>query len=78
MTVERRALGRYAISNELLYYDTLKRIAKEYMTTEKLIRRAYGVSYCEALEMSYNDIQCAAADAIRGKRRPKAGKGGEK
>lgn len=61
--------------NEQLYYDTLKRIAKEYMTTEQLKRRAekmYGVSYHEALEMSYDNIQGAAADAIRGKRRPKS------
>ena len=61
------------MNNERLYYDTLKRIAKEYMTTEQLIRRAekmYGVSYHEALEMSYDNIQGAAADAIRGKRRP--------
>ena len=59
--------------SEQLYYDTLKRIAKEYMTTEQLQRRAekmYGVSYHEALEMSYDNIQGAAADAIRGKRRP--------
>lgn len=62
------------MSNEQLYYDTLKRIAKEYMTTEQLQRRAvkmYGVSYQEALEMAYDNIQGAAADAIRGKRRPK-------
>jgi hypothetical protein len=61
-------------AHEQLYYDTLKRIAKEYMTTEQLQRRAekmYGVSYHEALEMSYDNIQGAAADAIRGKRRPK-------
>lgn len=61
------------MNNEQLYYDTLKRIAKEYMTTEQLQRRAekmYGVSYHEALEMSYDNIQGVAADAIRGKRRP--------
>lgn len=69
------------MSNELLYFDTLKRIAKHYMTTEQLQRRAekeYGVSYHEALEMSYDNIQGAAADAIRGKRRPAAAiEGGE-
>lgn len=68
------------MSNELLYFDTLKRIAKHYMTTEQLQRRAekeYGVSYHEALEMSYDNIQGAAADAIRGKRRPAAIEGGE-
>jgi len=58
---------------EKLYYDTLRRIAKEYMTPEQLRRRAgqYGLSYLEALEMSYDNIQVFAADAIRGKRRPK-------
>jgi len=63
-------------TNEQLYYDTLKRIAKEYMTTEQLQRRAekmYGVSYHEALEMSYDNIQGDAALAIRGKRRPQIG-----
>jgi len=62
------------MSNEQMYFDTLKRIAKGYMTTEQLERRAekeYGVTYHEALEMSYDNIQGAAADAIRGKRRPK-------
>lgn len=62
------------MSNEQLYFDTLKRIAKAYMTTEQLQRRAekkYGVSYHEALEMSYDNLQAEAADAIRGKHRPK-------
>lgn len=62
------------MSNETLYFDTLKRINR-YMTTEQLQRRAekeYGVSYHEALEMAYDNIQAEAADAIRGKRRPKA------
>ena len=61
------------MSHEQLYYDTLKRIAKGYMTTEQLSRRAekeYGVGYHEALEMSYDNIQAEAADAIRRKRRP--------
>jgi hypothetical protein len=61
-------------NNEQIYYDALKRIAKAYMTTEQLQRRAekmYGVSYHEALEMTYDNIQQEAIDAIRGKRRPK-------
>ena len=60
--------------NEQVYYDTLRRIAKGYMTSEKLSRKAddeYGVSYHEALEMAYDNLQAEAADAIRGKRRPK-------
>ena len=63
-----------SVSNEQRYYDALKRIAKAYMTTEQLQRRAekmYGVSYHEALEMTYDNIQQEAIDAIRGKRRPK-------
>ena len=62
------------MTNEQLYYDTLKRIAKGYMTPEQLRRRAekeYGIDYEDALEMSYDNLQCEAADAIRGKRRPK-------
>ena len=62
------------MSNEQMYYDTLRRIAKGYMTPEQLRRRAekeYGVSYHEALEMTYDNVQAEAEDAIRGKRRPK-------
>lgn len=61
------------MSNELLYYDTLKRIAKGYQTTEQLRRNAqkhYGLPYDEVLEMVYDNLQAEAADAIRGKRRP--------
>ena len=62
------------MSNEGRYYDALHAIAKGYMSTEKLRRCAqeeYGVSYHEALEMAYDNIQGCAADAIRGRRRPK-------
>lgn len=61
-------------NHESLYYDTLKRIAKGYMTTDQLIRRSeryYGLPYHEALEMVYENLQAEAAAAIRGKRRPK-------
>jgi hypothetical protein len=60
--------------NEVRYYDALRAIAKGYMTTEQLQRRAqkeYGVSYHEALEMAYDNIQGCAADAIRGRKRPR-------
>lgn len=56
------------------YFSVLVKISKAYMTTEQLIRRAkkeYGVEYCEALEMAYDNIQADAAAAIRGMRRPK-------
>jgi hypothetical protein len=66
---EGKARGR-----ELLYFDTLLKIARAYMRPDKLRRRAekdYGVSYEEALEMAYENIQAEAAAAIYGKRRPK-------
>lgn len=63
------------MSNEQLYFNTLKRIAKYYMTTKQLERNAekkYSLTYHEALEMSYDNVRGEAAAAIRGKRRPKA------
>ena len=62
------------MTNELLYFMTLKKIARGYMTTEQLKSRAgkeYGVSYHEALEMAYDNIQAEAAAATHGKRRPR-------
>jgi hypothetical protein len=61
------------MSNEQIYYDRLKRIAKG-QTTSQLRRnseRGFGLEYLEALEMAYENLQEAAASAIRGKRRPK-------
>lgn len=54
-------------------FDTLKKIAKAYMTTAKLRKQSnglYGLEYEEALEMAYENIQRDAAEAIRGMRRP--------
>lgn len=54
------------------YYDAPKRIAS-YDSTDKLRKTAekrYGVSYEEALEMAYENMQIDAKNAIRGKRRP--------
>lgn len=62
------------MSNEQRYFDTLRRIAKDYMTVEKLQKNAerqYGIGYEEALEYAYENIQQEAANAIKGKRRPK-------
>jgi hypothetical protein len=62
------------MSNEQIYYDRLKRIAKGSQTTSQLRRsseQSYGLDYVEALEMAYENLQVAAASAIRGKRRPK-------
>lgn len=60
--------------SEQAYYDALKRIAKSYQSTDWLQRnseRHYGLSYLEALEMAYENLQYEAAQAIKGKRRPK-------
>lgn len=61
------------MSNEQIYFDALKVIAKEYQTTDQLRRRAgqYGCSYIEELEMAYENIQDLAKRAIKGRRRPK-------
>jgi hypothetical protein len=62
-----------ATLNEVRYYEALREIAKSYSTPEQLRRTAerdWGVSYHEALEMAYDNIQATAADAIKGKRRP--------
>lgn len=62
------------MSNEAMYYATLRRIAKHYQTSDRLRRNAerqYGLAYEEALEMAYDNIQMDAANAIRGKRAPK-------
>jgi len=61
------------MSNELRYYDALKRITK-YMKPEQLMARAgklYGLSPQEALEMAYENVLTEAANAIQGRRRPK-------
>lgn len=62
------------MSNEQVYYDALKRIARGYDTPEKLRRNSesnWGCTYEEALEMTYENLQAEAARAIHGKRRPK-------
>jgi hypothetical protein len=61
------------MDNGQRYHEALRQIAKEYLTTEQLAKRAeklYGVNYHEALEMSYDNIQATAANAIRGRHRP--------
>lgn len=59
--------------NEQRYYDVLKRIAREYQTSDQLIRRGgqYGLSALEELAMAYDNMQDDAARAIHGKRRPR-------
>lgn len=62
------------MSNEQLYYDVLRRIAKDYLPADRILRegeKRYGVPGDEALVMSYENIQADAAAAIRNRRRPK-------
>ena len=54
-------------------FDALKKITREHMTPDQLRRAAerdYGLSYTEALEMAYENIQAEAKAAIKGMRRP--------
>lgn len=62
------------MSDEQRYFDALRTIAKEYMTPAQLQRgsmKKFGLDYHEALEMSYDNIQLLAKDAIAGRKRPK-------
>lgn len=61
------------MSNELRYYNALKRIARGYQTSDQLRRRAgqYGCSHLEELEMSYENMQQEAKLTIKGRRQPK-------
>ena len=61
------------MSNETVYFDALRLIGRDYLTIAQLRRNAekgYGLSYEEALEMAYENMQ-ATACAIYGKRRPR-------
>lgn len=55
---------------EIKLFDTLKRIAKQYMTPDQLRRDAknVGLDYEEYLEMSYENIQADAQRATHGVR----------
>lgn len=62
------------MGNEFYYYDTLRRIGKEFMTSEQIAKRGekmYGCSAKEVLEMAYDNMQDLARKAIKGKRKPK-------
>lgn len=58
-------------------HRTLERIAKQYQTPAQLQRaseKKWGIEYCEALEMAYENIQTEAKAAIKGVRLPKGEK----
>lgn len=61
-------------SNEQKYYDVLKRIAKEYQSSERLLKKSWNdwglEDGTEALQMAYDNIQQEAKNATKGKRRP--------
>ncbi|HLY06117.1 MAG TPA: hypothetical protein VKR31_10245 [Rhizomicrobium sp.] len=61
-------------SDAQIYYDALKTIARRYMTPAQILRAASqsGMTYEEYLEMAYENLQSAAEQAIRGKRRPRS------
>ncbi len=71
MTPEDRARPR---SDAQLYYDVLKKIARDYMTPEQCARNCHkdGLQPEEMLAMSYENIQAEAERAIKGKRRPQS------
>lgn len=65
---------------EIRLVERLRRIAKDYQTPEQIRRSSekdYGLSYSEALEYAYENLQSEAAYAIKGVRivRPKASSG---
>lgn len=61
------------MSNEQLYFDTLRKIARGYQTVNQLRRNGgqYGLDAAEEIEMAYENIQQEAERVIKGKRRPK-------
>ena len=62
------------MSNEQIYFDALKQIARGYQSSDQLYKRAgqYGCSHVDELQMAYENIQDVAERAIKGKRRPKS------
>jgi len=60
------------MSQERVYYDALKRIARQYQTADRLLKNGgqYGLEAIEELSMAYENMQSEAERAIKGKRRP--------
>lgn len=60
-------------SFEAFYFDILKEIS-QYSNTEVLRKRCrtmYGLEYCDALEMAYENAIETAKIAVKGKKRPR-------
>ena len=60
------------MSDAQLWYDTLKKIARAYMTPAQCLRAAdsQGLDPDEMIAMTFENIQIDAERAIKGKRRP--------
>lgn len=68
-------LGYPFLEQAQKFYDRLRRIARDYRTSQSLLRGGeFGLDGAEALEYAYDNIQSEAAAAIRGQRRPEAPK----
>lgn len=61
------------MTQEQKYFDCLRAISKSDSLAflEKNSEKIYGVSYHEALEMAYENLQGIAGNVIHDKRRPK-------
>ena len=60
------------IEHQQRMYDTLRRIARKYQRSERLLAKGdFGLTGEETLEAAYDNIQSEAAAAIKGIRRPK-------
>ena len=61
------------IEKQQRLYDALKRIARDFRTAESILRKPdFGLDATECLEMSYENIQDVAKNAIRGIKRPES------
>ena len=66
-----KAVKPLTIQQQQRLYDTLKRIARGYRKPDSILRRPdFGLDGAECLSMAYENIQCEAANAIKGVRRP--------
>ena len=62
------------MSDAQTYFDALRHIDHDFMTTNELRRNSqkeWGLPYEEALEMAYDNLKDVAKRAVKGKRRPK-------
>lgn len=67
--------GTASTSNEARYYEALHTIkySDRLAWLRKNSEKEYGLTYEEALEMAYQNLQTVAANAIKGRRPPEKG-----